>query len=347
MPEPDPGTLAAWARRVWPGGDPGRLRATVLAPEGSARLFVRLEAPGQSLVAMAAPDNPPESRAWHYLADHLAGLGLPVARVVAAEPERGRFLMQDLGRRSLQEAVAAAAGQEEVLALYRPVLELLARLASRGGHGLDTGYCFDGAELTPEFLRRREAGYFLEEYAAGACGLSPEELAPGLEAELELLCRRAGLAEPRGLVHRDFQSRNLVLDARGRPGLVDFQGARLGPAQYDLAALVHDPYVDLPWALRRSLVERYLELRREEPGFDAEAFAAGWPWVAASRLMQALGAYAFLVRRRGKGRFAAYAAPALAALRRLAAEPPLSGLAAWAGLLHSLPEAPLGPEERP
>jgi hypothetical protein len=332
---------------VWPGGDPGPLAAEAVAPDGSARLFVRLRAGGRSLVAMSAPDNPAESRAWGYLTGHLAGLGLPVARVEAAEPERGLFLMQDLGNRSLQEEAAAARGEDGLLALYEPVLALLARLAGAGARGLDTSYCFDGAELTPGFLREREAGYFLREYVAGACGRGPAGLPGGLEAELDRLCRRAGEAEPRGLVHRDFQSRNLVLDPQGRPGLVDFQGARLGPAQYDLASLVHDPYVDLPWGLRGRLVERYLELRRPEPGFDAEAFRQGWPWVAASRLMQALGAYAFLVRRRGKAGFAAYTAPALAGLRRLAAEPPLSGLAAWARLLSELPEAPLVSEETP
>lgn len=344
--EPRVAALTAWARAVWPGGDPGEAAARPIPADGSPRLFVRLTAGGRSLVALANPDNPPENRAWHFLAGHLAGLGLPVARVLAADPDGGRFLMEDLGAESLQEAVLAAGGEPEaVAALYEPALAALARLQAHGHRGMDLSLCFDGPELTPEFLRRREAGYFLERFVTQGCGLGPEAWPAGLERDLDRLCRAAGLAAPRGLVHRDYQSRNLVRE-RGRLGLVDFQGARLGPAQYDLAALVHDPYVDLPWELRRRLVERYLELRDAEGPFDRQAFRQGWPFVAASRLMQALGAYAFLTMERRRAHFAAFAAPALAALKRLAATPPLDDLSALGELLAQLPARPrLAPEE--
>lgn len=108
-------------------------------------------------------------------------------------------------------------------------------------------------------LREQEANYFLRELVLGAAGWQPEELPPELEDELEVLCRLAGEARPRALVHRDFQSRNVVY-YRGRYGLVDFQGARLGPAQYDLASLLHDPYVQLPWSLRQ------------------RSWRSSWPW---------------------------------------------------------------------
>jgi aminoglycoside/choline kinase family phosphotransferase len=294
--------------------------------------------------------HPAENRAWLFLARHLAGLGLPVAQILAydlaAGQENGRFLMEDLGATSLQEAALAAAGDEEaLLALYGPALALLARLQAQGAQGLDLGICFDGPELTPEFLLTREAGYFLEQFVAGACGLGPERWPQGLLSELAYLSLRAGRAQPRGLTHRDFQSRNLVAGPEGL-GLVDFQGARLGPAQYDLASLLHDPYVDLGESLRARLLARYLDLldqARGPEGLDREAFLAGWPFVALSRLMQALGAYAFLSRHRGRPHFAAYAAPALAHLRGLAARPELAGLRALADLLDLLPRQ-LSPE---
>ncbi|KMY66630.1 hypothetical protein AAU61_16035 [Desulfocarbo indianensis] len=331
-----PEALKSWARENWPGGDPGSINWEPVAADGSARLFLRLTGRGQSLVAMSNPANPAENRAWHYLAGHLGGLGLPVARVLAADLERGLFLMEDLGRGSLQEAALAAAGPEQLASLYEPVLAMLARLQAKGGQGFDLSVCFDGPELTPAFLREREAGYFLEEFILGACGLGREGLPPGLDRDLDRLCQLAGGARPRGLVHRDFQSRNIVWQ-NGRLGLVDFQGARLGPAQYDLAALLYDPYVDLEPETRILLMERYLALRTQEGPFDREAFLQGWPYVAACRLMQALGAYAFLSRKRGRTHFALYAEPALDSLRRLCEEPALAGFQSLGGLLESLP----------
>ncbi|RJX31060.1 MAG: hypothetical protein C4525_12130 [Desulfarculus sp.] len=334
--------LRDWARQHWPGGDPGPLAAEVIAADGSVRRFLRLTGGGRSLVAMANPGNPPENRAWQGLAGHLAGLGLPVARVLAADLAAGRFLMEDLGRGSLMAAVQASQGDPEAVAgLYEPVLALLARLQARGADGLDLALCYDGPELTPEFLLDQEAGYFLRELVLGAAGIEPAELPPGLEEELGAVSELAGRAGPRGLVHRDFQSRNIVYEA-GRYGLVDFQGARLGPAQYDLASLLQDPYVQLDWGLRQRLLGRYLELRGGEGPFDARAFRAGWAAVGASRLMQALGAFSFLTRRRNRPHFAASVPLALASLERLLDDPSLAGFPALAGLVRTLP-ARLGP----
>jgi aminoglycoside/choline kinase family phosphotransferase len=336
MPKWGPLELAAWARSRWPGGDPGPLTPEPLAADGSVRLFVRLKSGGLSLVAMGNPDNPLENRAWLYLAGHLGELGLPVARVLDADIELGLFLMEDLGRRSLQEAVQAAANQKDIETLYEPVLAMLARLQAKGGQEFDASVCFDSRELTPEFLLEREAGYFLAEFVLGACGLASEQLPSGLDSELAELCQKAGQAGPKGLTHRDLQSRNIVYEA-GRLGLVDFQGARWGPAQYDLASLLHDPYVDLAQELRDRLKSRYMELRAAEGSFDAELFEQGWPFVSASRVMQALGAYAFLTRRRGRAHFAVYIDPALATLRRLCRHEALAGFRSLRRLLESLP----------
>jgi len=318
--------LTDWARRNWPGSAPGPLEVQPMPTEGSTRVFARLADGGRSLVGMAAPDNQPENRAWLHLAKLLRGLGVPAPRLLALDQERGFFLMEDLGRTSLQDAALALDGDAEALArLYDPVLAMLARMQARAAEMLDTAVCFDGAELDPKFLREREAGYFLAEFVEGAGGLAESAWPPGLAEELNELSRRAGEARPRGFVHRDFQSRNIMVEA-GRLGLVDFQGGRLGPAQYDLASLLFDPYVELARPLREQLLERYLDLRRREGPFDREAFLDGWPYVALSRVMQALGAFAFLSRRRGRGHFARYAPPALAALARLSARPPLNAL---------------------
>jgi N-acetylmuramate 1-kinase len=315
--------LREWAAGVWPGGRPEEIKAEPIAPDGSTRLFLRLHGGKGSLVALANPDNPAENRAWAYFARLMAGLGLPVAEVLAQDLDRGFFLMRDLGRGLLQEEVLAVKDDAAAVeSLYEPVLRWLVALHQRGAKELDRSVCFDGAELDAPFLLGREAGYFLEQYALGAAGLRQRDLPRGLHDEMVELCRRAAGAQPWGLVHRDLQSRNIILH-KGRYGLVDFQGARLGPVAYDLASLLHDPYVDLPWRLRQGLARRYTELARTAGPFDAPRFMAGWPLVSASRAMQALGAYGFLTRVRGRGHFAPYMQPALASLDRLTASPEL------------------------
>lgn len=343
MPEQIAEELLRWARERWPGGDPGPLRVEPIAADGSPRAFWRLKGAGQGLVFLHSPHNPPENRAWRWLAAHLEAQGLPVARVLAADADAGLFLMEDLGTLSLQEAAQALAGDHDALAgLYEPVLAMLAAMQQKAAPGLDTSVCFDGPRLTAEFLLEREAHYFLREFVLGACGLASASWPANLLPELNELCRLAARARPLGFVHRDFQSRNILVRPNGL-GLVDFQGGRLGPAQYDLAALVNDPYVDLPQGLRQRLVARYLELRAPLGGLNPDLFMMGWPYVALSRAMQTLGAFAFLTRQRGRAHFAAYVAPALATLRHLAALPEMESFPAMGALAAALPET-LAPE---
>ncbi len=338
MPEAMPSDLLQWALERWPGGRSEEMAVEAIPADGSPRAFWRLAGGGISLVLLHNPHNPPENRAWLWLARHLGGLGLPVAPVLAADLEAGRFLMADLGKNSLQEAALALQGDEDALArLYEPVLALLADMQARAAQDLDQSICFDGPRLSGDFLLEREAHYFLREFVLGACALPSKAWPANLLPELGELCRLAGRARPLGFTHRDFQSRNILVGANGL-GLVDFQGGRLGPAQYDLAALLNDPYVDLPRPLRQRLLERYLELRAPLGGLEPAQFLMGWPYVAISRAMQTLGAFAFLTRARGRAHFAAYVPPALGTLRALAALPELESFPALAGLLAALPE---------
>ncbi len=96
--------------------------------------------------------------------------------------------------------------------------------------------------------------------------------------------------------------------------------------------------MDLAWPLPVRLLAEYLEIRAGLGVFDRVRFLAGWPHVALSRIMQALGAYAFLTRVRGRRRFAAYFAPALATLKTLAAGPIAEDMPAFRTLVASLPD---------
>jgi aminoglycoside/choline kinase family phosphotransferase len=128
-------------------------------------------------------------------------------------------------------------------------------------------------------------------------------------SEVERLAARGARAPATYLLHRDFQSRNIHITPAG-PAVIDFQGCRLGPLAYDVAALILDPYAALPVAVRQRLLEEYRTLLTAR-GVALEAFEMGWFAVGAFRLLQALGAFAKLGGRFGKPGFLEHAGTGL------------------------------------
>jgi aminoglycoside/choline kinase family phosphotransferase len=173
--------------------------------------------------------------------------------------------------------------------------------------------------VTRPFLLERECRYFLRAFLQGYVGLevAEAELAP----DFERLLAGIRLEESPGFLHRDFQSKNLFVQGE-EIRVLDFQGARLGPLGYDLAALLIDPYVDLSPAVQEELLGFYLDLLGGRGSVDRRDFREQYDNLAICRNLQILGAFGFLTRVKGKTQFAPHIPAALAGLRRrLAARP--------------------------
>ena len=310
----------AWARRAFPGLDPASARP--LPPAGSSRTLTRLLHTGGSLVLVENPVEVTaavnENDAFGYLAAHLGARGIPVPGVLAYKRSRGWSLVEDLGDRDLCAEVRRALhgppprgddreAREHIAALYREALEVLVRLQVDGVAGFDPRRTHNPPRYDVALMRQGESGYFVRELVGHHLGLERAARAGRRTRSSRRPGRRAGAPY---LLHRDYQSQNLKIHL-GRICVIDFQGARLGPAQYDLAALLLDPYADLPADLRRELLEHYLGLFTARTGEERGRFLERFPFVAAHRLMQALGAYAFLGLRRGKPAFLAHIPAAL------------------------------------
>ncbi len=302
-----------------------------LTPDGSARLYYRVFLPdGGRLIAVDAAGTGPRSayvsrsgvcqnQTFFRIREHLEQRGFPVPRLLARAPGDEYYLLEDLGDLSLyarlREPGAAAPSPTEVIGLYRQALSLLLRLQFGAAAGFDPAWCYAGGYYDYELVFNHELNYFLAAFVEERLGL---RLAASrherLQREFAALARRAAAVPGDYFLYRDFQSKNLMLQA-GRLRLIDFQGARLGPLYYDLSALLNDPYVDLPRSLRRRLrADYYLELRTLTTAVPSQAeFDHCCELFSLLRTLQTLGAFAFLSRC-GKSHFAAYIEPALANL---------------------------------
>ncbi len=139
-------------------------------------------------------------------------------------------------------------------------------------------------ELMPEFdaeLYTWEQEYFFEYLVEGVLGISAAELRDN-QAFADQAKQLGTVA--RHLVHRDFQSQNLMIHD-GELYLIDFQGLRRGRQEYDLASLIFDPYMDHSADEREQLLDVWEDVSDERP--ETSLFHK----CASQRLMQAMGAY--------------------------------------------------------
>ena len=294
--------------------------ARPLAGDGSDRRFFRL--PGEpSLVLLYHPQPPgrevTENDSYFLIGRHLKSRGVPVPEISVYCREEGWMLLEDVGDLSLAVVVEAAPRDADLLAWYRQALEILIGQQLAGKQGFNPAWCFDTPAVTRPFLLERECRYFVQAFLQKYLGLEVEEadLAPDFE---RLLAGIRTEASP-GFLHRDFQSKNLFVQG-DRLRVLDFQGGRLGPLGYDLAALLIDPYVDLSPDRQEELVSLYQELVGKHLPLDPGDFREQYERLALCRNLQILGAFGFLTRVKGKPQFARYIPPAVAGLRhRLAA----------------------------
>jgi hypothetical protein len=229
------------------------------------------------------------------------------------------MLLEDVGDLSLAAVVQEAPREAEILTWYRQALEILVGQQLGGKQGFNPAWCFDTPAVTRLFLLERECRYFVRAFLQGYLGLEVEEA--DLAPDFERLLAGIRTEESPYFLHRDFQSRNLFVQG-DRLRVLDFQGGRLGPLGYDLAALLIDPYVDLPSDWQEELVSLYQELLGKHLPFDWGDFREQYEHLALCRNLQVLGAFGFLTRVKGKPQFIRYIPPAVAGLhRRLAARP--------------------------
>jgi hypothetical protein len=102
-------------------------------------------------------------------------------------------------------------------------------------------------------------------------------------------------AQPRVFTHRDYHSRNLMVDD-GRLGVLDFQDALMGPATYDLASLLRDAYIALEESLIDELVQYYLDRMAEQGAVwaDRAAFRRLFDLTSIQRNLKAAGRFVYI-----------------------------------------------------
>ncbi len=297
-------------------------KLTALAGDASNRRYFRIELSEQTarpviLMQLAEPEAFKQSEeavsgAAHQITDlpflnihaHLAKAGVPVPSLYHYDQAAGLLYLEDFGDVTLSDACRDAT-TTELEGRYKVAVDILIQLQSKATSPADPGcLAFNRSFDVP--LLMWEFDHFLE-YGIVARQGKPmcSDDWTGIRQEFEKISELLA-GQPRVFVHRDYHSRNLMVDGH-RLGVIDFQDALMGPATYDLASLLRDAYIALDEALIDRLIDYYLD--RLESGrqvwTNREAFRRLFDLTSIQRNLKAAGRFVYIDRVKGNPKFLA------------------------------------------
>ena len=295
---PVPSDLLPWAMAALPevggrkGSPPAGASLKIVAGDASNRRYFRLQLGSARYIVAEAPPATEKNEAFVAVRDILERAGVRVPNIHAVDYERGYLLLEDLGSCSLLPALNDATAEGH----YRQAFTLLEKMAAIDTASLALG-AYDEALLSEELSRF--SAWFVEKLL----GYSPDDGERQLIGRFNAALINSALEQPTVLVHRDFHSRNLMLQPSAELAVIDFQDAVIGPVTYDLVSLLRDCYIRWPiervqqWALA---YHKAIGAKGGLVDIDEEHFLRWFDWMGLQRHIKVLGTFARLHLRDNK-----------------------------------------------
>ncbi len=283
--------------------------------DASNRKYYRVKALEKSFILMKMESfaDQKDSLPFLVVARHLLSSGVDVPQVLDLDAERGLILLEDLGDITLLRQLQGVSTSDGERHLYEKVIDSLVKFqvfaSPRSGDGSIEAFRlrFDYEKLMWEVdftIEHLYKTYLKRDLSAQALG----QIRDGFSEICSFLAE-----QPTTLTHRDFHSRNVMISGSvgeedARFVMIDFQDARMGPAQYDLASLLKDSYYQLEESQVVRLVDYYIARFEAASGkeIDRTQFVRVFDFMSIQRNFKAIGSFASFMNRRGDPTYLKY-----------------------------------------
>lgn len=288
------GSLKEWLEKI---GKPYGLRLDSLkaaSSDASFRRYFRIEGNEGTYIVMDSPGESGNVNPFIFVDELFSLKGLNVPKIYEENTKEGFLLLSDLGNKTYLDVLSS----DNAARLMDDATTALVTLQKDSKPGVLPDYTAEKLreelELFPEWYVRRHLNM----------EITPE-LRRMFDKMFDLIIKK-NLAQASVYVHRDYMPRNLMLEEKDNPGILDFQDAVYGPVSYDIACLCRDAFISwtepevLDWTIR------YWEKARKA-GIPVPAdFGVFWEdveWMALQRHLKVLGIFARINYRDGKPKY--------------------------------------------
>ena len=291
-----------------------------LTGDASTRRYYRVHCALTSYVVCL--DNPSEDNfntfveAQRFFDKH----GIRVPKVFHTDLAKGYLLEEDLGDDTLLKTLSDINSSEKELEVFQQIVDELVKIHSIPASEIAKSHVgklkFDFEKLINEI--DFTVDYFIEKFL----GIDDEAFKRSVIEEFYPICKRLS-SQKMVCTHRDFHSRNIMVKD-DELVIIDFQDARLGIPQYDLASLLEDCYYDLSVKNRELLMRSYYEkLPAEVHGQkDYAEFESLYRDMLLQRVFKAVGSFAYIYHHRKDHRYLKYIGFAMEKLKNAMMDQP-------------------------
>lgn len=264
-----------------------------LAQSGSARVnFLAENQNGKYIIT--CNENIQENECFLYFSEIFSDLHLNTPDIFKVSDDRKMYIQEFLGNHTFSDIIAEEGVSENVESLVKQTLEKLFSLQTLTQDQIDFTRTFE-YESYDELPVMHDLFYF-KNFIADVLELEYHK--SDLLKEFKNLIILIEHIEPKGLMIRDFQARNIMVDQNNSVSFIDYQSAMKGPLMYDVISFLFQAKANFPEDFKNNMLEFYIQQ------FDNEKtrikLKNSVKPLQLMRFLQVLGAYGFrgLVQRK-------------------------------------------------
>ncbi len=257
-----------------------------LPQSGSSRINYIASADGKKHV-VTYNENGRENEAFFYFSTLFSNLNLNTPKVLLIDEERNLYVQEFLGDKTLSEVISEEGLSDRVKTLVRKSLKALYELQIGTLGKVDFSHsfeyeCYDDLPITHDL-------YYFKNFLLDV--LEIEYHKSTLLKEFKAMSEMIQTLEPKTLMIRDFQSRNILVSADDEVFFIDYQSAMEGPAGYDVISFLYQAKANFPADFKQEMLNYYLSFWTDDS--ERNALKESFEWMQMMRFLQVLGAYGF------------------------------------------------------
>ncbi|MBW8362342.1 MAG: aminoglycoside phosphotransferase family protein [Kaistella sp.] len=257
-----------------------------LAQSGSSRKNFVGKSSGEKFI-ITSNDNTAENESFFYFSEVFSDLELNTPKILSVSEDRRMYVQEFLGENTLSDILSNEGLNARTASLVKQTLQKLYSLQKKTENSIDYSKTFE-YENYNELPITNDLFYF-KSFIADVLELPYHK--SSLLKEFKKLTATIEDLKPQGLMIRDFQARNIMVNENDEVFFIDYQSAMKGPLMYDVISFLFQAKANFPEDFKNEMLKYYQSLWKDEK--IALQLENSVKLLQLIRFLQVLGAYGF------------------------------------------------------